>query len=162
MVSTECPLCHGKRLCRESLSVKFAGFDIADICRLPLARLDDLLRPYAKTTAPSIARLAAEHPEKAVTVQRIAQDLCDRLTVLLDLGLGYLSLERSTPALSPGELQRLRLATQVRANRTPRSPKGWLRLRGATRNNLHGLDVDFPLGVFTTVPAFRARASRAW
>ena len=49
-------------------------------------------------------------------VQRIAEDLGSRLTVLLDLGLGYLSLERSTPTLSPGELQRLRLATQVRSN----------------------------------------------
>ena len=36
-------------------------------------------------------------------------------------------------------------------SRTPRSPKGWLRLRGVTRNNFHELDVDFPLGVFTTV-----------
>ncbi len=44
--------------------------------------------------------------------QRIAAD-CRRLTMLLDLGLGYLALERSTPTLSPGELQRLRLATQV-------------------------------------------------
>ena len=49
-------------------------------------------------------------------VQRIAEDLGGRLAVLLDLGLGYLSLERSTPTLSPGELQRLRLATQVRSN----------------------------------------------
>ena len=48
--------------------------------------------------------------------QRISQDLCARLAVLLDLGLGYLSIERSTPTLSPGELQRLRLATQVRSN----------------------------------------------
>ncbi len=48
--------------------------------------------------------------------QRIAEDLCARLRVVLDLGLGYLSLERSTPTLSPGELQRLRLATQVRSN----------------------------------------------
>jgi excinuclease ABC subunit A len=39
-----------------------------------------------------------------------------RLKVLLDLGLGYLALDRSTPTLSPGELQRLRLATQVRSN----------------------------------------------
>ena len=36
-------------------------------------------------------------------------------------------------------------------NRTPRSPKGWLQVRGVSRNNLHELDVDFPLGVFTTV-----------
>jgi excinuclease ABC subunit A len=48
--------------------------------------------------------------------RRIAEDLCARLAVLLDLGLGYLSIERSTPTLSPGELQRLRLATQVRSN----------------------------------------------
>jgi excinuclease ABC subunit A len=51
MVGTECPLCHGKRLRRESLSVKFAGFDIADISRLPLARLAGLLRPNAEATA---------------------------------------------------------------------------------------------------------------
>src|SRR5213076_3062680 len=42
--------------------------------------------------------------------------LARRLEVLLDLGLGYLTIERSTPTLSPGELQRLRLATQVRSN----------------------------------------------
>src|SRR5215203_1811973 len=62
------------------------------------------------------AKMAAAHPEKAVVTQRIATDLCERLAVLLDLGLGYLSLDRSTPTLSPGELQRLRLATQVRSN----------------------------------------------
>src|ERR1700760_2183740 len=116
MVSTECPLCHGKRLRRESLSVKFAGFDIADVSRIPLAKLADLLRPYTEATAPTLTKLKAEYPEKALVVQRIAEDLGGRLTVLLDLGLGYLSLERSTPTLSPGELQRLRLATQVRSN----------------------------------------------
>ena len=180
-------------------------------------------------------------------VQRIAADLVARLRVLLDLGLGYLTMERSTPTLSPGELQRLRLATQVHSNlfgvvyvldepsaglhpadteallmaferlraagnslfvvehdldvirhadwivdvgpgageqgghilysgppqgleqiklsqtrrylfghqtagrRVPRNPKGWLKLKGVTGNNLNQVDVAFPLGVFTTV-----------
>ena len=61
-------------------------------------------------------RLEAEHPEKAIVACRIAKDLVARLEVLMELGLGYLSLERSTPTLSPGELQRLRLGTQVHSN----------------------------------------------
>ena len=116
MLSTECPLCHGKRLRLESLSVKFANLDITELSRLPLARLARLLRPYVEGTAPGMARMTKEHPEKAVTVERITRDVCARLAVLLDLGLGYLTLDRSTPTLSPGEHQRLRLATQVRSN----------------------------------------------
>jgi len=96
--------------------VKFAGYDIADISSLPLKRLELLLRPYADGTFAGRAKVEAAHPEKAIVTQRIAQDLGARLKVLLDLGLSYLSLERSTPTLSPGELQRLRLATQVRSN----------------------------------------------
>lgn len=114
MLGSECPLCHGKRLRREALSVKFARLDIADISRQPLKRLAELLAPYAKDGPPSKAKSA--HPEQAIVVRRIATDLLARLAVLLDLGLGYLTLERSTPTLSPGELQRLRLATQVRSN----------------------------------------------
>jgi excinuclease ABC subunit A len=116
MESTECPLCHGKRLRLESLSVKFAGYDIADISALPLKKLAQIMQPYADGTAAGHARIEAQHPEKAVVTLRIAQDLCARVSVLLDLGLGYLALGRSTPTLSPGELQRLRLATQVRSN----------------------------------------------
>jgi excinuclease ABC subunit A len=247
MISSDCPLCGGKRLRLESLSVKFAGLDIADMSRLPMTRLAEIARPYAGGTAPALTKMSVHHPEKAVVAQRIAEDLVARLTVLLDLGLGYLSLERSTPTLSPGELQRLRLATQVRSNlfgvvyvldepsaglhpadtesllaaldqlkeggnslfvvehdldvirradwivdvgpaaglnggeilysgepaglalveesqtrvhlfaerehepRRPRTPRGWLRLEGVTRNNLRDLDVEFPLGTFTTV-----------
>jgi excinuclease ABC subunit A len=116
MLSTDCPVCGGKRLRAESLSVKFAGMDITELSRLPLARVFSLVRPYAEGTQTGRKRQDAEHPEKAMVAQRITEDLCARLEVLLDMGLGYLSIERSTPTLSPGELQRLRLATQVRSN----------------------------------------------
>ncbi len=246
MLSQACPLCHGKRLRPESLSIKFAGLDIADMARLPLQQVAARLRPYADGTAGAQSHDAA-HPEQAEVTRRITQDLVARLAVLLDLGLGYLALERSTPTLSPGELQRLRLATQLYSNlfgvvyvldepsaglhpsdtqallaalaslkkagnslfvvehnldvvrradwlvdvgpaageqgghilysgppaglaavensqtrhylleqkpfarRDLRQPTGWLQLTGATRHNLRGLDVAFPLGVFTTV-----------
>jgi excinuclease ABC subunit A len=116
MVSSLCPQCGGKRLRREALSVTFEGYDIADMNRLPMGRLSAIFAPYAEDTAPALAKVRADHPEKAIVTQRIAADVCRRLSVLLDLGLGYLTLERSTPTLSPGELQRLRLATQVVSN----------------------------------------------
>jgi excinuclease ABC subunit A len=116
MLSHECSECHGKRLRREALSVRFAGLDIADISRLSLKGLAALLQPFALGSAPRFAELEHTHPEKAEVTRRITQDMLARLEVLLDLGLGYLALERSTPTLSPGELQRLRLATQVHSN----------------------------------------------
>ena len=116
LVSTECPLCGGKRLRREALSVTFAGLDITDMSRLPLKQLAAIMRPYAEGSLRARVKLADGHPERAVVSERITEDLEGRLAVLLELGLGYLSLERSTPTLSPGELQRLRLATQVRSN----------------------------------------------
>lgn len=243
MISAECEMCHGKRLRPETLSVKFAGYDIAEISTLPLKRLHAVLEPFRSKTN----RSHAAHPEKAEVSRRITADIVNRLTVLLNLGLGYLSLDRSTPTLSPGELQRLRLATQLHSNlfgviyvldepsaglhpadtqallnalddlksagnsifvveheievvrradwivdvgpgagekggvilysgppqglrsiensetrrhlfalepRHPaprRQPKGWLRLKGLTRNNLDHLDANFPLGVMTAV-----------
>jgi excinuclease ABC subunit A len=113
LVGAACPVCHGKRLRPESLSVKFAELDIAEISALPLTRLIALLRSRVGGKA---ARESTNHPERAIVAQRITEDLCRRIGVMLDLGLGYLSLERSTPTLSPGELQRLRLATQVCSN----------------------------------------------
>jgi excinuclease ABC subunit A len=111
MLHTPCPTCHGKRLQTDSLRVTFAGLDIADFSELPLNRLTNLLQPYAD--GERIRSHDKTPPEQAEVIRRITADLVARLTVLLDLGLGYLSLERSTPTLSPGELQRLRLATQL-------------------------------------------------
>ena len=112
MLSTECDLCHGKRLRPEALSVKFAGYDIAEIGAFSLKRLRSLFATYAATGGTAHLR----NPEKTEVTRRIATDLLARLSVLEKLGLGYLSLERSTPTLSPGELQRLRLATQLHSN----------------------------------------------
>lgn len=112
MHSTECEMCHGKRLRSEALSVKFAGYDIAELGTLPLKRLNYILYPFASTRA----ILDSTNSEKIEVSRRIAADLTARLNVLLKLGLGYLSLDRSTPTLSPGELQRLRLATQLHSN----------------------------------------------
>jgi excinuclease ABC subunit A len=114
MTSTDCPACHGKRLKPEALSVTFAGLDITEMSRLPLKRIAAIFGPYAAGKA--AIKDGADHPEQATVAQRIAADLVSRISVILDLGLGYLTLERSTPTLSPGELQRLRLATQVKSN----------------------------------------------
>ncbi|WP_184439779.1 excinuclease ABC subunit UvrA [Xanthomonas cannabis] len=249
LISTQCPQCDGKRLRREALSVTFAGLDIGELSRRPLDEVAELLRPAAQADVRTQGsrKGAAGHPEQAIAAQRIAADLRARIEVVQALGLGYLSLERSTPTLSPGELQRLRLATQIRSQLfgvvyvmdepsaglhpadaqallgaldqlkaagnsvfvvehevdvirhadwivdvgpaagvhggqvlysgppagleqvqasstrrylfgTPppvhsraRAATGWLQLRGITRNNVHALDVDLPLGVFTTV-----------
>ncbi|ANI79273.1 excinuclease ABC subunit UvrA [Sphingobium sp. EP60837] len=116
MIARLCPVCDGKRLRRESLSVRFEGLDLAEMSHLPMARFSKIFAPYAEAKAGKLSALRKTHPEKALVVEHIASDLCRRLSVLLDLGLGYLTLERSTPTLSPGELQRLRLATQVVSN----------------------------------------------
>ena len=116
MIGRDCPRCHGKRLRPEALSVRFGGLDIAEMSRLPMGRFSKIFAPYAEGRSGKLKALRRTHPEKALVVERIAADLCRRLSVLLDLGLGYLTLERSTPTLSPGELQRLRLATQVVSN----------------------------------------------
>ncbi len=247
LVSTECPLCQGKRLKVEALRVKFAGLDISELSALPLKRVRQIIEQTVSGTHRHFAKIQKEHPERALVMRRLGDDAIARLEVLMNLGLGYLSLDRSTPTLSPGELQRLRLGTQIRSNlfgvvyvldepsaglhpadteallhaldqlkavgnsvfvvehevdvirhanwivdigpgagahggqvlysgpmegladvpasitrkylfegraaksRPVRVPGGWLRLRDASRNNLKGVDVDFPLGTLTAV-----------
>lgn len=114
MLSSECKVCQGKRLKQESLSVTFAGLDIADMGRISLEQMATLFSAFLNEEKPPKSDVLS--PEKLVVADRIAEDLLARLRVILDLGLGYLTLERTTPTLSPGELQRLRLATQVYSN----------------------------------------------
>lgn len=112
MRPSPCPLCQGKRLKREALAVTFAGLDIAALSQLPLQALAEVFRKVA--AAEYLAQQQDDLTlEKRLAAQRIANELLERIDTLLDLGLGYLALERSTPTLSSGELQRLRLATQL-------------------------------------------------
>ena len=98
-----CPDCAGSGLKPEALAVTVAGESIAALNALPMTALAEILRPIAAGETSS---------DVAVT---LAGDLLRRIDVLLELGLGYLALGRSTPTLSPGEMQRLRIATQLRS-----------------------------------------------
>ena len=111
MQISECPSCHGKKLKKESLSVKFVGLDIGELSQLTLTELALKLQDAAnkKLSDDMLDR------EKAIVAKRISSDILSRVQALTRLGLGYLSLERTTPTLSPGELQRLRLGTQIRS-----------------------------------------------
>jgi excinuclease ABC subunit A len=100
LVTEPCPECHGKRLRPEALAVSFAGRDITELAALPLTELAEALRVHAKGEGPAAL---------------LAGDLVARAESLVALGLGYLALDRSAPTLSAGELQRLRLATQLRS-----------------------------------------------
>ncbi|OWQ93811.1 excinuclease ABC subunit A [Roseateles aquatilis] len=107
MVGGACPVCDGKRLKREALAVTFGGMDIGALAQLPLGHLADRL---ARATPSELSE------EKRLAAARLVDDVLMRLRPLLSLGLGHLSLDRTTPSVSPGELQRLRLATQICSN----------------------------------------------
>ncbi|MGH9355949.1 MAG: excinuclease ABC subunit UvrA [Terriglobia bacterium] len=101
MSASPCPACEGKRLRPESLAVKVAGLSIADFTALPVCR--ELER----------ARDAKLSPREEIVARRIINEICERLEFLDEVGLGYLSLNRSAASLSSGESQRIRLATQI-------------------------------------------------
>ena len=106
--SVACPECHGSGLRPEALAVTFAGCSIAEVNAMSLTEVVALLRPVAALAGTG----SGEQAEAAV---RISADLVARVDVLLDLGLGYLGLGRTSTTLSPGEAQRLRIATQLRS-----------------------------------------------
>ncbi len=113
--SAPCSTCDGSGLQPASLAVTFAGLSIAELNALSLKDLVALLRPVAELPAVEAARSSADSGERTEVAVRLCADLVARVEVLLDLGLGYLALGRSSTTLSPGEAQRLRIATQLRS-----------------------------------------------
>lgn len=113
--SGPCPLCGGTGLRREALAVTFAGRSIAELNALPLTELAEVIRPTTRLTEVSPALPTTLSGERTDVAVALTTDLLARIEVLTDLGLGYLGLGRATTTLSPGEMQRLRLATQLRS-----------------------------------------------
>lgn len=99
----ECPECHGTRLKNESLHFKIKGLNIAELSRLDLLHLLDWVDELEESV---------EERKKAIA-HDIIREIRNRVKFLLDVGLDYLSLERSARSLSGGESQRIRLATQI-------------------------------------------------
>jgi excinuclease ABC subunit A len=106
MRSETCRRCGGAGLTAAALEVSFAGRSIAEVNALALTEVAVLLRGALDAATPG---------EATEVLVRLCADLLARVEVLLDLGLGYLSLGRSSTTLSPGEAQRLRIATQLRS-----------------------------------------------
>ncbi len=101
-----CRECDGSGLRAEALAVTFEGRSPAQVNAMALTDVATLLRPATRRTPRDAETEAAV---------RLSADLVARIEVLLDLGLGYLSLGRRATTLSPGEAQRLRIATQLRS-----------------------------------------------
>ncbi|MEC5395118.1 excinuclease ABC subunit UvrA [Bergeyella sp. RCAD1439] len=98
-----CPACEGARLQPSSLSFKIEGKTIAQVNAMSLSELKDWLAEIKTTFS----------EKKKVIAHEILKEIETRLQFLLDVGLDYLSLNRSSRTLSGGESQRIRLATQI-------------------------------------------------
>lgn len=110
MIKAACQECGGKKLNKKSLSVKFAGYDIAEMGQMPLGELALILR-----NAIERKEIKSSRKNYSEIAQLISKDLLDRIASLSELGLDHLSLDRMTPTLSTGELQRIRLSTQLKS-----------------------------------------------
>ena len=101
MSPAECPACHGRRLRPASLAVRVKNFSIAEFTEMPIARALLTVRNW-------------EFDDRDTQIAgRIVDEIRRRLEFLSEVGLDYLSLERSAATLSGGEAQRIRLATQI-------------------------------------------------
>ncbi len=101
MKQVPCTACGGKRLKPEALSVTVGGKNIWEACCMTVTELASFLSAVEFT------------PTEKLIVERILKEINARLRFLSDVGLGYLTLARSSSSLSGGESQRIRLATQI-------------------------------------------------
>ncbi|HPF95444.1 MAG TPA: excinuclease ABC subunit UvrA, partial [bacterium] len=103
-----CPDCKGARLCRTALSVSLMNKRIADLVTMPLDELQTFFELFVKNEK-KIDLL----PHERAVMKQVSTEVTKRLKHLLDVGLDYLTLDRSSMSLSGGESQRVRLAAQL-------------------------------------------------
>jgi len=101
MTTAACQTCNGGRLKKESLSVKFQNKNISEVTKLSITRSNDFFANLKLTG------------RDAIIAKPILKEITERLSFLLNVGLDYLTLDRSARTLSGGETQRIRLATQI-------------------------------------------------
>ena len=100
-VEDECKTCHGTRLRPEALSVKFWGMNIDEMTSMPVSDFYELVKAHRND------------PGQNAVVSQVAVELEKRVSFLVEVGVGYLTLKRRADTLSGGESQRIRLATQI-------------------------------------------------
>ena len=101
MSTVKCPECHGARLRKESLCVTVGGINIDEVANKSIVKAIEFLDSLTLTD------------REQMIAKLIVKEIKDRLTFLCSVGLGYLTLARSSASLSGGESQRIRLATQI-------------------------------------------------
>ncbi|MEG1704952.1 MAG: excinuclease ABC subunit UvrA [Clostridia bacterium] len=104
MSTTLCPTCKGARLKKEMLSVKIGTLNIHELCNKNILAIKDYVNDIYENKMSEKNKMIAE---------QIVKELNSRLQFLIDVGLNYLTLSRSSGTLSGGEAQRIRLATQI-------------------------------------------------
>ena len=103
-----CSACKGRRLRPEALAVKLGGMDISELGRMPLSKLTKLVETLGQDAE-------GMSPRERTIAEPLLRAVAGRIGFLIDVGLDYLSLDRSAQTLSSGEGQRIRLATQIGA-----------------------------------------------
>ncbi len=103
LVYRKCSVCNGSRLKKEALQFRIGGKNIAEVSAMSIAEFSEWMEHVEERMSDKERKIA----------QEILKEIRERLHFLMDVGLGYLSLDRASRSLSGGESQRIRLATQI-------------------------------------------------